>query len=645
MGQQQLQPVVVIPIMKAQIKELGMHGSLSRCRFRGVCWRVFLDCLPRDTSKWITATTKLRKSYDEIKEKYLLDPHQQHGKDINIDNPLSQDKDSVWCQFFEHTELMQIIEQDVNRTFPELTFFQSARVKNIMMNILFCYSRDNSALSYRQGMHELLAPIILTLERDIIHTKSKAENLSDIAQHLLQEKYLEHDSFHLFAQLMTVAEWWYLQPERDEMRERTKDKSRPVENLLDVRLFKYDQHGSDLDTPSSHLAKKVNYIQNVLLKRIDYELCSHLARLDIAPQIYGIRWIRVMFGREFPMDDVLVLWDAIFADGKPFSLVDYVYVAMLTYIRNWLLESDYATCMTKLMKYPPAGDISYFIDKALYVRDPSNNMKPPQYEYGATVKISKKEVQSNTSNAKTERKFLASYHAKTRNTSDSKNKEVTTKQKETSLSVVMKSHNTKPINIKSTRDRLSKGEDDVFLSHSDIESDLCIISHPTNTKTEQTPRVSKPRSISFSRKRSGSERKRSTSTSDPIDLNLKTKFEDLKIMCKYCSSKMDSYIESLQQEMQLLSMGDREDKILLAVAGLKKVRDILKGTLPFAGSPIEPDDVIDTDILVPAARVASRTPSPSEEFESSIDVDAEKEDLKELVDSSSTATDDINSHN
>lgn len=36
-----------------------------------------------------------------------------------------------------------------------------------------------------------------------------------------------------------------------------------------------------------------------------------------------------------------------------------------------VLESDYATCMTKLMKYPPAGDISYFIDKALYVRDPS----------------------------------------------------------------------------------------------------------------------------------------------------------------------------------------------------------------------------------------------------------------------------------
>lgn len=29
--------------------------------------------------------------------------------------------------------------------------------------------------------------------------------------------------------------------------------------------------------------------------------------------------------------------------------------------------------------------------------------------------------------------------------------------------------------------------------------------------------------------------------------------------------------ESLQQEIQILSMGDREDQMLLAVAGLKKV--------------------------------------------------------------------------
>ena len=34
------------------------------------------------------------------------------------------------------------------------------------------------------------------------------------------------------------------------------------------------------------------------------------------------------------MQDLLVLWDAIFADGIAFDLVDYIFVAMLLYIRD-----------------------------------------------------------------------------------------------------------------------------------------------------------------------------------------------------------------------------------------------------------------------------------------------------------------------
>ena len=41
-----------------------------------------------------------------------------------------------------------------------------------------------------------------------------------------------------------------------------------------------------------------------------------------------------MFGREFPMVDVLVLWDALFADGPMLDLVDYIYISMLEAIRD-----------------------------------------------------------------------------------------------------------------------------------------------------------------------------------------------------------------------------------------------------------------------------------------------------------------------
>lgn len=46
------------------------------------------------------------------------------------------------------------------------------------------------------------------------------------------------------------------------------------------------------------------------------------------------RWLRLLFGREFPMQDLLILWDAIFADSLTFDLVDYVFVAMLSYLKN-----------------------------------------------------------------------------------------------------------------------------------------------------------------------------------------------------------------------------------------------------------------------------------------------------------------------
>ena len=46
------------------------------------------------------------------------------------------------------------------------------------------------------------------------------------------------------------------------------------------------------------------------------------------------RWLRLLFGREFAMQDLLVLWDAIFADGISFDLVDYIFVAMMMFLRE-----------------------------------------------------------------------------------------------------------------------------------------------------------------------------------------------------------------------------------------------------------------------------------------------------------------------
>jgi len=58
---------------------------------------------------------------------------------------------------------------------------------------------------------------------------------------------------------------------------------------------------------------------------------THNCIINIMP--FCRRWLRLLFGREFPLQDLLVLWDVIFAEGENFELVNYVVVAMLMAIR------------------------------------------------------------------------------------------------------------------------------------------------------------------------------------------------------------------------------------------------------------------------------------------------------------------------
>lgn len=62
------------------------------------------------------------------------------------------------------------------------------------------------------------------------------------------------------------------------------------------------------------------------------------------------RWLRLLFTREFSMDDAMVLWDGLFACDPSFDLAPWICVAMLIRIRN---RREYLFC-TLLTRGPPA---------------------------------------------------------------------------------------------------------------------------------------------------------------------------------------------------------------------------------------------------------------------------------------------------
>lgn len=98
--------------------------------------------------------------------------------------------------------------------------------------------------------------------------------------------------------------------------------------------------------------------------------------------------MRLLFGREFPFDDVLMMWDLLFAHGLRSDLVDFTCIAMLLRIR-WqckkkdgmfncscvtnvsptVLKADYSSALSMLLRYPPAEPHTpqTFVHDALYL--------------------------------------------------------------------------------------------------------------------------------------------------------------------------------------------------------------------------------------------------------------------------------------
>ncbi|RWS23627.1 TBC1 domain containing protein 4-like protein, partial [Leptotrombidium deliense] len=324
-----------------KLKRVSIGGYLRSCRFRSICWRVFLDCLPDNREEWIASILESRAAYEKIAAKYYVNPYQE-GADKNIaqNNPLSQELTSPWNIYFQDNELKLTINQDVVRTFPEVDFFHSPEIQSSMSNILFHFAKENPKLGYKQGMHEVLAPILFVVHSDqqaYLHAK-EIHLLENEIDTLLDPKYAEHDSYLMFCQIMDVIGLWYSQDSPLQKSEFVN--SEPFKNSIDNGC-------------TSFLSIKLKMIFEQILKRKAPDLYYFLENMQIAPQIFGIRWLRLIFGREYSMQDLLVIWDAIFADGMK--------------------------CMAFLMKYPNVPDVHYIINLSFHLRDPLNYCSPTDY--------------------------------------------------------------------------------------------------------------------------------------------------------------------------------------------------------------------------------------------------------------------------
>ncbi|KAL7946231.1 RabGAP/TBC [Trichoderma barbatum] len=337
---------------------------LSGCR--SVCWKIFLLSKDGDDGKpnWSQSLREKRELYGERRDHFLkFINHPEALTELTID-PLADDPKSPWNTVREDEVTRAEILQDVQRL-PDEANYHEDYMQRMILDILFVYCKVNPTRGgYRQGMHELLAPILHVVEQDALDRASISasddeDDLEELMLETIDLSFIEHDAFILFSQLMEHAQAFY------EVKD-VPNSAPPADGPSSQSRF---------PEQSSAIVERSKYIHEVCLQKIDPELAAHLTSIEILPQIFLIRWIRLLFSREFPFNHFLVLWDTILAVDPALDLIDLICCAMLLRIRWQLLESDYSVCLQLLLKYPPPSQLHgphTFVDDAIYLRDHMN---------------------------------------------------------------------------------------------------------------------------------------------------------------------------------------------------------------------------------------------------------------------------------
>ncbi|PSR85204.1 TBC1 domain family member protein [Actinidia chinensis var. chinensis] len=413
---------------------LNPEGSASDNRrfadFRGVRWRIDLGILPDSSSIYDLrrVTADSRRRYAGLRRRLLTDP--QNGSNspgLVMDNPLSQNPDSMWGRFFRNAELERMVDQDLSRLYPEHgSYFQTPGCQSMLRRILLFWCLIHPEYGYRQGMHELLAPLLYILHADVGHLSEvrklyedhfidkfdgvsfhesdltynfdfkkfpesvddgidsqisplKVSNLDELDPRIqdiillsdaygaegelgivLSEKFMEHDAYSMFDGLMSGAGG----------------------TVAMAEFFSPSLGGSHTGLPPVIEASSALYH---LLSTVDASLYSHLVELGVEPQYFALRWLRVLFGREFSLEDLLVIWDQIFVcdntklnkcsddvgssvgvlSSARGAFISAIAVSMILHMRSSLLATENATsCLQRLLNFPSNINLKKILVKA-----------------------------------------------------------------------------------------------------------------------------------------------------------------------------------------------------------------------------------------------------------------------------------------
>jgi len=162
---------------------------------------------------------------------------------------------------------MSLFRSLIYHSFPDLPYFREPQVQSDMANILFLHAATHVDIGYRQGMHELLAPIYLAIDYDSLDKWTTSVQERDLLE-LCDRTWVAADAWALFGAVMDAVNPWY------EWREPTNSQNKSAEDGLQPYV--------------APVVTICNRIQNQYLSNVDPTLWRRMSELGIEPQLYGM---------------------------------------------------------------------------------------------------------------------------------------------------------------------------------------------------------------------------------------------------------------------------------------------------------------------------------------------------------------------
>ncbi|KAF8290133.1 putative Rab-GTPase-TBC domain containing protein [Trypanosoma cruzi] len=281
------------------------------------------------------------------------------GESRTVENPLLPGVGSSYALRYCVDTIRATAQKDLDRLHWDFPLFEKSTTRKALMDLIvnYCLRHD---YEYKQGMHEIAAFIFY-----LNHTDSAL--LEEISKSPEEADKALIDGFGRICPINGVMAMTFSLFEN-------------VMGASGLRLYEW-YHSSE-EYARDGIATASHRTQRELLAEFDPVLHHQMNVVyEIEGTSYLIRWLRLLYLREFSIPQCADLWDVFLSErflarhddySLNNSIVTMLAASMLFYVKQDLMVGC-IDALKRLMKYPPVEDVGTLVEMTIMQHDPKKN--------------------------------------------------------------------------------------------------------------------------------------------------------------------------------------------------------------------------------------------------------------------------------